>query len=57
MDWGWGFSAYHSFMNTAAPFVNITNEVDYREALEALERALESAGDAPDDPMNQLSKC
>lgn len=47
-------NAYESFMTTAKPFVSITNEVDYDEALKALEHALESASDTLDDPMNPL---
>jgi len=48
------FDAYQSFMTAAQPFVSIANEADYREALNALEQALESANDKLDDPMNPL---
>jgi HTH-type transcriptional regulator/antitoxin HigA len=48
------FEAYQSFMDTAQPFVTIANEADYEAALNALERALESASDTVDDPMNPL---
>jgi len=48
------FNAYLSFMDTAQPFVSIANKADYVQALNALEQALESADDTPDDPMNSL---
>jgi len=37
------FDAYQSFMITAKPFVDIANDADYGEAINALEQALESA--------------
>lgn len=46
--------AYQSFMATAQPFVNITNEEDYDMALDTLEQVLESASDTLDDPLNPL---
>jgi hypothetical protein len=39
------FDAYQSFMITAKPFVDIANDADYGEAIDALEQALESAED------------
>ena len=45
---------YQAFMTVAQPLVNITNEVDYHAALEALEETLESASDSIDDPFNPL---
>lgn len=46
--------AYKSFMTTAQPFMNIANEADYGNALDALEQVLESASDTQDDPLNPL---
>ncbi len=46
--------AYQSFMATAHPFVNISNEEDYGVALNTLEHVLESANDTKNDPLNPL---
>ena len=46
--------AYQDFIAIAGKYTNIENERVYNEALEALEYALESAGDTLDDPMNPL---
>jgi HTH-type transcriptional regulator/antitoxin HigA len=48
------FNAYESFMVTAKPYVSIDNDADYHEALNAMEKALDSASDTPGDPMNPL---
>ena len=47
-------NAYEKFMATAHAFVNIRSEVDYHEALVALEEIMESAGDTKDDPLDPL---
>ena len=47
-------SAYGAFIDTAWPYVHITNEEDYQESLELLESLLESSQDSKDDPMNPL---
>ena len=46
--------AYQAFMTTAYPFVNITTEDAYKEALDTLEHILESASDTKNDPFNPL---
>ena len=46
--------AYKVFMQTAHAYVNLSTEEDYKAALEALEAALESATDIPNDPLNPL---
>jgi HTH-type transcriptional regulator/antitoxin HigA len=48
------FDAYQSFMTAAQQFVSIANDADYSAALNAMEQALESADDTPDDRMNPL---
>lgn len=47
-------NAYESFMTTAQPFVSITSEADYCEALKALDQAMDLASDTLDDAMNPL---
>ncbi len=46
--------AYQTFLDTAKPYVSIVDEQAYREAVQMLERVLESAADTPDDPLNPL---
>ena len=46
--------AYNEFMMTAQPFLNISNEEDYQDALSVLEEVLESSSDTVNDPLNPL---
>jgi len=46
--------SYHTFMATAQPFVSITNESEYNDALVELEQVLEAATDTLNDPFNPL---
>jgi len=44
--------ACHSFAQAAAPYLHITDEQHYEEALELIESLLEEAEDSHDDPLN-----
>ena len=46
--------ACHSFAQAAAPYLHITDEKHYEEALELVESLLEEAKDSPDDPLNAV---
>lgn len=42
------------FSKTLAPFLNIKDEVQYKDSLEAIEAFLEQAEDTLDDPLNPI---
>ncbi|GAB4353407.1 MAG: type II toxin-antitoxin system antitoxin HigA [Gammaproteobacteria bacterium] len=44
----------HSFAQAAAPYLHITDEKHYQEALELVESLLEEAEDSLDDPLNAV---
>ena len=46
--------ACHSFAEAAAPYIHITDNRHYEEALELIENLLEEAEDSPDDPLNAV---
>ena len=46
--------ACHSFAEAAAPYIHITDNRHYEEALELIENLLEEAEDSPDDPLNAI---
>ena len=46
--------ACHSFAEAAAPYIHITDNRHYGEALELIENLLEEAEDSPDDPLNAV---
>ena len=46
--------ACHSFTQAAAPYLHITDEKHYEEALELIESLLEEAKDSRDDPLNAV---
>ena len=46
--------ACHSFAEAAAPYIHITDNRHYEEALELIEDLLEEAEDSPDDPLNAV---
>ena len=46
--------AYNTFRTRARPFINIENEEEYNEALDALEKILETTNDSVDEPLNPL---
>ena len=45
-------TAFHDFAEVAAPYLHITDEVHYEEALALIEELLEEAKDSADDPLN-----
>lgn len=47
-------STYRPFIQTVWPYVHISDEKDYQEALELVEYLLESSTDTLDDPLNPL---
>ena len=46
--------ACHSFAQAAAPYLHITDDKHYEEALELVENLLEEAQDSPNDPLNAV---
>lgn len=46
--------ACRRFARAAAPYLHITDEAHYEEALELIEALLEEAGDSADDPLNAI---
>lgn len=46
--------SYQSFSQMAAPFLHITDEQHYEQALALIEELLEEAQDKQDDPLNGL---
>ena len=46
--------ACHSFAQAAAPYLNITDNKHYEEALELVENLLEEAQDSSNDPLNAV---
>ncbi len=46
--------AYDTFFETAKSYLVISNESEYKAALEELDRIFEQAEDKPDDPRNLL---
>ncbi len=46
--------ACHSFAEAAAPYLHISDDVHYEEALELVEVLLEEAEDSPCDPLNAI---
>ena len=46
--------ACHSFAEAAAPYIHISDNRHYEEALELIENLLEEAEDSQDDPLNAV---
>jgi HTH-type transcriptional regulator/antitoxin HigA len=45
---------FEEFVNVAAPLLHITNETEYEQALQVIEKLLEQASDDPQDSLNGL---
>jgi HTH-type transcriptional regulator/antitoxin HigA len=47
-------TVFEDFAEVAAPYLHITDEVHYEEALELVEALMEDAEDSDDDPLNRV---
>jgi HTH-type transcriptional regulator/antitoxin HigA len=47
-------AAFQDFAEVAAPYLHITDDVHYEEALALVEALLEEAQDSEDDPLNRV---